>query len=70
MHVYYILNTYGNDAWESLTDEDEFSTLFYAKIYKYGIAIFQDLVNITSRNLDISICDILKSFGEYFRNQQ
>jgi len=63
-----VINNQGQIVWEEIKNQAGCDIIFFTNTYPYDDSITYDLVEATSKVLNISTDEVLVSFGEYWIN--
>ena len=66
-YKYYIIRTFGLEAWNKLIGMSKFNETYYISIQTYGEVILQILMDYTASVLDMTKSDLLEYFITYRR---
>ncbi|MCE7736319.1 MAG: hypothetical protein GPJ54_15670 [Candidatus Heimdallarchaeota archaeon] len=69
-YKYYIIRTFGLEAWNKLLGMYKFNEAYYISIQTFGEVILQTLIDYTALILDVTISDLLEYFIAYRRKAE
>lgn len=66
-YKFYIIRTFGLEAWNKLIDINKFNETYFISIQTYGETILNILIDFTAHIFDVSIKELLEYFTAYRR---